>query len=391
MRTGAGRLLALIVVLAGIGFYARAQNDPPSQFVVLNTSAAKYQQGKPNHGAVFMFDTTGSPSLKLSETLATHGKPGAPVFGLQEVAMVQQGTGACIYLSDAGTADVAAFIYPTFSQVGRYRMPNSRSTLAGLGLAARGSYLFASYNKQALNYIATWEISAGCGLTFVTTLEVANNVSSMAISPDEHTLAVGYNYPQGSVDSFSVGSDGMLIEHGPWIGPFNSPDGVDITADSKYAIFAETAENLGDPTQVGIYAINSDGSLGDAYTLGGDGTLGPGHSASYVWLSPDERFLYVSGEMSPWVTTLNFDESAHSLTYSGCSKKLKTSANGMATAMPAGSRGFLYVGEYTNTANVALLQIDSSTGCLTEVPGSPFSTGKHGVANSVAAWPPRPF
>jgi hypothetical protein len=167
---------------------------------------------------------------------------------------------------------------------------------------------------------------------------------------------------------------------------------VDITSDNKYAIFAETAENLGDPTQVGVYTINSDGSLGDGYTFGGDGSLGPGSNAGYVWLSPDEKFLYVSGDGPPSsVTTLNFDESAHSLTYSGCSKRLETSANGMATAMPFGSGGFLYVGVYTEFADVALFEIDPSTGCLTGVPGSPFSTGKSGYAESVAAWPPRPF
>jgi hypothetical protein len=392
MRIGTGKLLALIIVLICIGLCAKGQNGPPAQFVVLNDSAAKYQQGKPNHGAVFTFDQLSNPSLTLSETLATHGKPGTPVEGVQEVAMVQQGNGACIYLSDAGTADVAAFVYPTFSQVGRYRMPNSMTSPLGLGLAARGSYLFASYNKQALNYIATWEISAGCGLTFVTKLEVANNVTGMAISPDGHTLAVGYDFSFPSVDSFSVGSDGTLTEHGPYGGPFDSPDGVDITADSKYAIFAETAEGMGDPTQVGIYTINSDGSFGEFYTFGGDGSLGPGSNAGYVWLSPNEKFLYVSGSATPsTVTTLDFDESAHSLTYSGCSKKLKTSANGMATALPVGSGGFLYVGEYTKFADVALFQVDSSTGCLTEAPGSPFSTSKRGYAESVAAWPPRPF
>jgi hypothetical protein len=389
MRNATGRLLALIIILIGIGLCARAQNGPPSQFVVLNDSAAKYQQGKPNHGAVFTFDQLSNPSLTLSATLATHGKPGTPVEGVQEVAMVQQGNGACIYLSDAGTADVAAFVYPAFNQVGRYRMPNSMTSPLGLGLAARGSYLFASYNKQALNYIATWKISAGCGLTFVAKLEVANNVNGMAISPDGHTLAVGYDFSFPSVDSFSVGSDGTLTEHGPYGGPFNFPDGVDITADNKYAIFAETTDQLGDPTQVGIYTINSDGSFGEFYTFGGDGSLGPGSTAGYVWLSPNEMFLYVSGAST--VTTLNFDESAHSLTYSGCSERLKTSANGMATAMPVGSGGFLYVGQRANGANVALLQINSSTGCLTEVPGSPFPSGKQGFAESVAAWPPRPF
>jgi 6-phosphogluconolactonase (cycloisomerase 2 family) len=392
MKTTAGRLLVLLAAVAGIGLCAKGQAGSPTQFVVLNDSPFRGRHEVPNDGTVFTFDST-SPGLKLLETLITQGKAGAPVQGLDEVAMVQQGTGACVYLTDAGSADVAAFVYPTFNQVGRNTMPNSKRTPLGLGLAARGNYLFTSYNgyNQASNYIATWKISAGCGLTFVTTLEIANNVTGMGISPDGRVLAVGYDFPLGSVDSFSVGSDGTLTEHGPWIGPFNSSDGVDITADSKFAIFAETAYGLGDPTQVGIYSINPDGSLGEYYTFGGDGSLGPGSTAQYVWLSPDEKFLYVSNN-SGHVTTLNFNEAAHTLTYSGCSKRLKTTANGMATALPVGSGGFLYVARPRNgAADVALLQIDSITGCLTEVPGSPFSSGHEGVAESVAAWPPRPF
>jgi WD40 repeat protein len=40
---------------------------------------------------------------------------------------------------------------------------------------------------------------------------------------------------------------------------------------------------------------------------------------------------------------------------------------------------------------LAVYKINSSTGCPTEVPGSPFSSGEKGYGASLAAWPPRPF
>jgi hypothetical protein len=213
----------------------------------------------------------------------------------------------------------------------------------------------------------------------------------MAASPDGKSLIAGYDSPFPSVDSFSVASDGTLTEHGANGGPFDFPDGVDITADSKYALFGETNSNgfTHPQVQIGIYAINPDGSLGRYNTFE---NLGPNINAYHVWLSPDEKFLYVSGDgKRGGVTTLNFDKSVPQVTPTGCSLRVGRSAGGMATAMPTSSGVLLYLGDFDGLASVALNEINATTGCLTEVPGSPFSSGYEGAARSVAAWPPRPF
>jgi hypothetical protein len=394
MKMNAGSLLVLIVLLAGVGVGAQSSNVTSKHLVVLNDSVwGNRRYGIPNAGSVFKLGPSGDRALSLTRTFTTDGQGGAP-GALQEISLIQQGAGGCLYLSDAGTADIAAFIYPGFDEVGRYKIPGITNSRIGLAIAARENYLFAGYTKpsQAIFYIATWKINSGCGLTFVTTLAIANHVSTIAISPDGHTLAVGYDYPFPSVDSFSVGSDGTLTEHGPYAGPFVSPTAVDITADSKYALFSEYNDEENNPhVQIGIYTINSDGSLGAWNTFE---NLVSGFNAGNIWLSPNEKFLFVAGDGGTPIITLDFDESVPQVGYSGCSTNVGSgSPNGMATAFSSGSGGFLYVGYATKKgrAEVGLFRIDSSTGCLTEVPGSPFSTGKKGYAESVVAWPPRPF
>ena len=102
----------------------------------------------------------------------------------------------------------------------------------------------------------------------------------MAVSPDGKTLVVVYFTLTGELDSFSIGANGSLTEHGPYQGGFALPGGVDITADSRFAVIGQT----GDPayTQIGIWSITSDGGLGTDYIYGGNGELGYGLSAGWV-------------------------------------------------------------------------------------------------------------
>jgi hypothetical protein len=61
----------------------------------------------------------------------------------------------------------------------------------------------------------------------------------------------------------------------------------------------------------------------------------------------------------------------------------------MATVVPHGAGGGLYVAEAYDFSTLGLLSIEPETGCLTEVPGSPYPLSSGG--SSLIAWPPRPF
>jgi 6-phosphogluconolactonase (cycloisomerase 2 family) len=380
------RMLAgCFVVFIGIALCVKSPDASSVHFVVANDGAVA------NAASVLDLSSLSNPTLTLDQTLPTGGNGETITLGLQETALAQQGAETCIYLTDASTADVAAFIYPSFDRVGRYKITGVKESEFSMGIAARGSFLFTAYTtNENIQFIATWNIGSGCILTLASTFVVPGSTQGMAVSPDGKTLIATYVSPLPSVDSFTIGSDGTLAEHGPYGGPFDTPTGVDITADSKYAIVGEIGGQPDDPTQVGIYEINADGSLGTYITYGGDGSLGPSSHTGYVWLSPNEKFLFVSGGGPDLpITTLNFNEDLQQVSYAGCAASTTGNATGLATAMPTGAGGALYVAEYGNNAGhkakVALFSIDSSTGCLTQSAGSPYTTREEGSDFSVAA------
>jgi len=64
---------------------------------------------------------------------------------------------------------------------------------------------------------------------------------------------------------------------------------------------------------------------------------------------------------------------------------------GMATALPSGAGGFLYLTETATSNQIGLFAINPTTGCLTEATKSPAIIGESGALQSIATWPPRPF
>jgi len=150
-----------------------------------------------------------------------------------------------------------------------------------------------------------------------------------------------------------------------------------------------------------VFPIDSDGSLGGELDFGDDGTLGNTDYIGYVRLSPNEKFLYASGNTgsTSQIVTEEFSESPLTISYSGCTTNLRLPPGpggwSLATAAPTGAGAALYVAESnpsTGGGRVALLGIDASSGCTTEEPSSPFIlTDSNSGAVSLVAWPPRPF
>jgi hypothetical protein len=220
----------------------------------------------------------------------------------------------------------------------------------------------------------------------------------MAVSPNGTALVMSY-WSDYFVGSYGIGPDGTLT--GPYDLGLGSngyrPWGVDITADSKYAII----DLQSDYTAVDVFPINSNGSLDTRYYgFGGDESLGDASGGGWIWLSPDEKFLFVNDD-SERLTTLNFNEAnlTQGLTYTGCMTTLRVPKNeqsiwsyGMATQFATGTGSALYVGEGFDYSTVATLTIDADTGCTTETAASPFELSDgYATISTVEAWPPRPF
>jgi 6-phosphogluconolactonase (cycloisomerase 2 family) len=349
-------------------------------------------------GTATKFELTSTTLTKL-RTLDTGGKgassKNATFLAENREAIVTRGSAICIFISDAGSSDVASFNKAV--KVGNYSNSALVGSDLGIALAAtpNGEVLYAGYTNS-LN-IGVWQINADCSLTLANVVNTdAAKVDGMAVTPNGETLVV--TYPDGAVchgrvqcrlDAFAI-SGATLTETGPYEGSLDVA-GLDITKDSKYAIAG--VANL-DTTIVEIYPIGSDSVLG----AGTEFTISEGGvNSNNVRLSPNERFLYVSNNISLQVTTLRFTEDPLKLTFA-CIATLHNPNNayfntaGLATSAPSGAGNNLYVAETGDSASaVGLAAIDSTTGCLTEDSASPFSTG-HGLGlGSLAAYPPRRF
>jgi hypothetical protein len=315
-----------------------------------------------------------------------------------DIQIIQHGPDTCVFLSDAISEDIASFLYPSFAKVGNYTDSQVTDSSYGIVLAARGNYLFAAYDAQTIGKIGVWRIEHGCTLSLLHTYTPTYGIYSMAVSPNGAALVMSY-WSDFFVGSYGIGPDGTLT--GPYDLGLGSngyrPWGVDITADSKYAII----DLQSDYTAVDVFPINSNGSLDTRYyEFGGDESLGDASGGGWIWLSPDEKFLFVNDD-SERLTTLNFNEAnlTQGLTYTGCMTTLRVPKNeqsiwsyGMATQFTTGTGSALYVGEEFDYSTVATLAIDADTGCTTETAASPFEfSDGYATISTVEAWPPRPF
>jgi hypothetical protein len=340
-----------------------------------------------------------SGSLKFLTSLDTGGDgSGGGSFAIPRAVLYLHGADKCGFFSDAASSDIAAFKEVTKhgEKVGNFKDPKGNGgsgTSGGIGLTVGGSYLFASYAGSS--NIGVWQILTGCKLKLLHTQTIPSPPASLRAAPDGKTLVLAYGYGANQVDSFSVGANGKLTEHGPYAATAGAA-GVDITKDGKYAIFGDA---VGTSTEIEIYPIKADGSLGKDNNFGGDGSLGAGVDSSDVWLSPNEKFLYVSNNLSAEVTSLQFSENPLGLSYVNITtlkdaKEIISIAE-VTTSAATGNGGYLYLSEYSDPNSfVALLKINSD-GSTTEVAGSPFaitvSEGGGPGLQSLVAYPIRGF
>ncbi len=393
------RAITILAIIVAVALCAPGPGASSEHFVVANDNI---YNGNNTAAILKLGGTRADPTLPVLKSLRTGvaTRPGVPA--VPSIQLVHSGANFCIFAGDAvlNGNEISSFIYPGLTLVNNYSDPQVPNSDGGAIVVAAGSLLIAGYGDGStyLGYIAVWKIGDGCTLALVNTYSTFIYLNAMAVTPDGNTLLVSYtDRPQ--VDSFSIDPDGTLTEHGPFGSDGIMAFGVDITADSQYAIFNVQSDNYPETyLEVEVYHINSEGSLTGAGIFG-DGELGEFLPGFFIRLSPNEKFLFASAGNAddPQIVSLNFSESPLDITYNGCHTRLRTApvySGLMATVSPSGSGEGLYVAEYGNPVGAAaLLRINPSTGCTTEVNGSPYAVDNSPYAklNSLAVWPPRPF
>jgi hypothetical protein len=309
--TNCWKSITFLVTVAVVSFCA-AETAPArgNRYVVTNDDNAASGNTITVYRAA---GTATAPTLKLLTTLVTGGLgDGDGYLAGQQQAFVAHGSDLCLFISDAGSADIAAFNVKTQTLAGNFRGSFNDNFNSPFGISLlpspNGKLLYAGF--RFVNNLATFKIGAGCTLTFVSDVQgfgsQGGEFDGMAAHGD--ILVVGY--ADGSIESFNMAHGTPVSNHDKqnssgFGGGF--PAGVQITRDGHFAVFGDATSFS---TEVEISDISS-GKLTPTVDYGGrnhsNGSLGPGLNSNTAVLSSDEKHIYVSNNFSGQVTVLNFD------------------------------------------------------------------------------------
>ena len=294
--------------------------------------------------------------------------------------------------------------------VQNYHSPyGDAATAGGLGLVITrlGSiqYLISDYTGNDNNVqpaIGIWSFGEGCELEIDDHLPTqglnGGPIDSMALTPSGAILVVAYT--DGSVGSYIIDRRGGSIHlvsqeviAGSGVGSGAYAGSVAISRDGKWAIFGDSSAS--NTTQVDVASIGSNGALAPTITYGGDGSLGSGLDTAGIAVSPDDRFIYAVNSGSGQETTLSFDTTTGIVTYpNNCLTDLKDYNTDWAIAsqvqvigtLGAGTGMYVSEGFLSSDSYIALLSINSKTGCATELPRSPFTDSNGGSLQSIVGF-----
>ena len=315
-------LLAIFALLVVTATYPATLSAQSKHFVVVNDDSFP----SANTTTIYRIGGTRSaPSLTLARTITTGGfGDGDGYLEGQQQTFVRHGTDQCLFISDAGTPDVAAINARTGTLVGNFRGSfNDSANQFGIALlpSADGRLLYAAYRPVAFaqsSSIATFQIGAGCTLTFLNDTfgfgTQGGGIEGMA--SHGNILVVGYG--DGSLESFRISGNTLTSNHDKQNSTgFTShnnglgPGSVQITRDGHFAVFGDVVSNIqGQFTEIEVSDISS-GKLTPTVDFGGANhahdDLGTGISSNSAVLSSDEKHIYASNVLSGQVTVLNFD------------------------------------------------------------------------------------
>lgn len=379
-----GTVLA-IAFAALVAFASTSASAATRYFVVGNNNTVTT-----NSVSIFMVSGT---SLVRVTTVATGGAgTGGGYFAEAQQSIAQDGANTCVFAGDAGSGDISAMkitsASPYLSVVSNYLSPDGdTATNFGLGITVSGGYLYANYTGgTTFPAIGVWKIGAGCTLTYVKHLQTTGlnggTIDGLVATPNGKYLVAGYG--DGSVGSYAIGGGnialiGQEMIAGNTVGAGAYAGSVAISSNGNWAIFGDFSPS--NNTQLDVAAIGSNGALAPTTTYGGTGSLGSGVDTNGIQLSPDNRFIYVVDSYSGQETTVAFNATTGVVSYpNACLTSLKgfntnwAFASQAAAVAPAASGTGLYISEgfLTSDSYIALLRINSTTGCAAELPNSPF-------------------
>ncbi len=192
---------------------------------------------------------------KLIKTAVLH-TGGQGVRGFEaDPSQVEQAVTAdagCIFVFDDGSSDIAAFSKATsYERVGKYF--NSQliaGTYGGsVALTPDGQFLYSSYSETG--YIGAWKVNPNCTLSFIASYSDNYTLGPIKVTPNGKYLV--NSSAQGWAALWAIdgttgnltGLNSVVFDMGACARTTNCfPFGLDITKDSKFAVFASSITNI---------------------------------------------------------------------------------------------------------------------------------------------------
>jgi 6-phosphogluconolactonase (cycloisomerase 2 family) len=371
-------LAALLVLCAAVSLSAA----PAPHYLITNND---FSQG--NSATFFNIMNTGSLREVAVVNTGGTGIDGIGAVDTKRVSVLSNSTQNCVFISDAGSNDVAGISIAGLSATGTFPASGTDSASAtGLGVVNNGTYLYASFSSSKT--IATYQILSGCKLTFVGSLSAAGLGGQQINDMWAHGNTLVVSFFDGSIESFNI-SGGQPVSNGDLqfstaqTQGIGSPGAVDITSDGHFAVFG-----VGGPGAVEVSDISS-GKLQPTVVYQ---NVGPGNGFAGIWLSPDESLLYIANFSTNEITAALFDKTT-GVVSTGCSAPLRVNGfeAGLATADATGTGHTLYVAEPETQIGIVNVSASGGACVLQETRKSPASNPHTITLESIGTFPPRPF
>ena len=375
------------VAAAGQGapHYLITNDDLPQPLIPVNTTSVTF----------YSIGVKGEINLKSTVQTGGFGIGGG-YFGLNRLAVLNNGNDQCVYSSEAGSGDIVGIDVSTLTVTGGVvGSASDTGTSNGIGLVTNGSYLYASFTDSG--NIGTFQIEPGCTLSFINDVSVIGLQGGVVDAMATHGNLLIVTYGDGSIESFNV-SGGNPVSNGDKQNSTAAinmqgatyPSAIDITQDGHYAIFGDTSTAV----VVEVSDISS-GKLMKTVVYQSVASI----SSSNILLSPDETMLYVSDTQGDRVSAAFFDKNTGKLT-PGCTSNFMRGYSshwsylaGLALPFTTGNGGGAYVAEFGAPGTIGLVEVSSSGGkCfMKEGPHSPRVDMSSPGLLSIGTFPPRPF
>lgn len=330
----------------------------------------------------FLYATyQGDGNVGIYEINASDGtiqlSPSSPVAsgGTAAVDIAISADGQYAYVANS-TGEIGVF---TIDASGTLTANGSTQSVSGttpqaLAIESSGQFLYM-LSKQAPGSISVFQIQGGGTLTPINcntnpSCPTGDMPESFAIDPTGQFITVT-NGDGNTLSLFSINQNNGQLTELRGLASRNAPSAVTYYADTSAATvtprFAYVANEISN--NISAFTINAGSG-----TLSRVGTpITTGSSPSSVAVDPTGRFTYVSNRGQNSVSAYSVNSSTGALTEIAGSPFSTVQIGAQSVKVDPSGR-FLYVSN-TSSDSATVFSINSTTGALSEITGSPFPAG----------------